>query len=116
MQPETLIIMIVVFFLTSIDGGVSDSNSLFVVPVMFHAGIDPRIAVATNMFGLLFMAIGGTIPFVRQRRFEVRPLVPLLALTLVSSAIGALLVGVTSADGIKVVVSAAMIVVALFVL
>ncbi len=116
MPVDTLVILIVVFFLTSVVGVVTGSNSLIAVPVMFQAGIDAKVAVATNMFGLLFMAIGGTIPFVRQRRFEVRPLVPMLGLTIVSSTLGALLVGALSADGIKVIVSIAMVAVALFIL
>lgn len=116
MPADTLFILIVVFFLTSIVGVVTGSNSLIAVPVMFHAGIDPKIAVATNMFALFFMAIGGTIPFVRQRRFEIRPLWPMIALTVISSTFGALLVGVISADGLKMIVSVAMIAVALFIL
>lgn len=116
MPVETLIILIVVFFLTSIIGVVTGSNSLIAVPAMFQAGIDPKVAVATNMFALVFMAIGGTIPFVRKRSFAIRPLIPFLILTLISSTIGALLVGVVNADGIKVVVSVAMIAVALFIL
>ena len=116
MPTDALVILIVVFFLTSVVGVVTGSNSLIAVPVMFKAGIDPKVAVATNMFALLFMAIGGTIPFVRQRRFEVRKLWPFLGLTAVSSTIGALLVGVISADGIKAIVAVAMIAVALFIL
>lgn len=116
MPVETLIILIVVFFLTSIIGVVTGSNSLIAVPAMFQAGIDPKVAVATNMFGLVFMALGGTIPFVRKSSFAIRPLIPFLILTLISSTIGALLVGVVNAAGIKVVVSVAMIAVALFIL
>lgn len=116
MPTATLVLLIVVFFLTSVVGVVTGSNSLIAVPVMFQAGVDAKVAVATNMFALLFMAIGGTIPFVRQRRFEVRKLWPFLGLTAVSSTIGALLVGVISADGIKAVVAVAMIAVALFIL
>jgi uncharacterized protein len=116
MSAETLFVLIVVFFLTSVVGVVTGSNSLIAVPAMFHAGIDPKVAVATNMFGLLFMAAGGTIPFVRKRSFEIRPLVPFLALTAISSTAGALLVGLVRADSIKVVVSVAMVAVALFIL
>ncbi len=85
--------MIVLFFLTSVIGVVTGSNSLITVPVMFQFGIDPKIAVATNMFGLTFMNIGATIPFLRKDIFEFRKIFPLVLITLVSSAIGALLVG-----------------------
>jgi uncharacterized membrane protein YfcA len=61
-----LISLIIIFFLTSAIGVVTGSNSLITVPVMFQFGIDSRVAVATNMFGLLFMSIGGAIPFIRK--------------------------------------------------
>jgi uncharacterized membrane protein YfcA len=116
MTTYALIILIAVFFITSVVGVVTGSNSLIAVPVMFQFGIEPRVAVATNMFALVFMAVGGTIPFVRQRRIEYRKVTPLIVLTVVSSAIGALLVGMISGNGIKLIVSFAMIAVALFIL
>jgi uncharacterized membrane protein YfcA len=116
MAPSALIVLIIVFFLTSVVGVVTGSNSLIAVPVMFQFGIEPRVAVATNMFALVFMAVGGTIPFVRQRRIEYGKVWPLIVLTIVSSAIGALLVGIISGDGIKLIVTVGMIVIAIFTL
>ncbi|MEQ1603290.1 MAG: sulfite exporter TauE/SafE family protein [Pyrinomonadaceae bacterium] len=116
MSSEALIVLVVIFFLTSVVGVVTGSNSLIAVPAMFQVGIDPKVAVATNMFGLVFMAIGGTIPFVRQRKIEYAKVSPLIALTVISSAIGAILVGIISNQGIKLIVSVAMILVALFTL
>jgi uncharacterized membrane protein YfcA len=116
METYALIVLIAVFFVTSVIGVVTGSNSLIAVPVMFQFGIDPRVAVATNMFALVFMAIGGTIPFVRQRKIEYRKVTPLIVLTVISSAIGALLVGILSNTGIKLIVSVAMIAVAMFTL
>lgn len=116
MSTTALIILIVVFFLTTVVGVVTGSNSLITVPVMFQVGIEPKIAVATNMFGLTFMAIGATIPFLRQGRIEFRRLSPLVVLTVVSSAIGAMLVGLITDQAIKLIVSVAMIAVAIFTL
>jgi|ERR1035437_4450475 uncharacterized membrane protein YfcA len=116
MEIYTLAILIVVFFLTSVVGVVTGSNSLIAVPAMFQAGIDPKVAVATNMFGLVFMAIGGTIPFLRQGKLDFRKLSPFIVLTLISSALGAFLVGIISSSGIKLIVSVAMIAVAIFTL
>ena len=101
MAIEALILLIVIFFLTSVVGVVTGSNSLIAVPAMFQVGIDPKVAVATNMFGLVFMAVGGTIPFVRQRKIEYRKVSPLIVLTIISSAIGAMLVGIISNQGIE---------------
>ena len=116
MTTYALIILIAVFFLTSVVGVVTGSNSLIAVPVMFQFGIDPRVAVATNMFGLVFMSIGGTLPFVRQKKIDYRKVSPFIVLTIISSAIGAMLVGIISGDGIKLIVSTAMIAVAIFTL
>lgn len=106
--------MIVLFFATSVVGVVTGSNSLVTVPVMFQFGIDEKVAVATNMFGLTFMAIGGTIPFVRQGRVEFGKLTPYVVLTIAGSALGALLVGLITNQSIKIIVSVAMIVMVVF--
>ena len=108
--------MIVLFFATSVVGVVTGSNSLVTVPVMFQFGIDEKVAVATNMFGLTFMAMGGTIPFIRQGTINVRRLTPLVVLTIAGSAIGALLVGLITNGAIKLIVTIAMIVMVIFTL
>ena len=111
---SSLIILVVLFFLTSVVGVVTGSNSLITVPVMFQFGIDEKFAVATNMFGLTFMAVGGTIPFLRQGSIEFRRLTPLIVVTLIGSALGALLVGLITNQAIKVIVSVAMIAIVIF--
>ena len=111
---SSLIILVVLFFLTSVVGVVTGSNSLITVPVMFQLGIDEKLAVATNMFGLTFMAIGGTIPFVRQGTIEIRRLTPLIVVTVIGSALGALLIGLITNQAIKVIVSVAMIAIVIF--
>ncbi len=116
MSTLSLIFMILLFFATSIVGVVTGSNSLVTVPVMFQFGIDERVAVATNMFGLTFMAIGGTIPFVRQGSVEFRKLTPLIILTVVGSALGAMLVGLITGQSIKLIVTISMIVMIIFTL
>lgn len=116
MPVSAWIILIVLFALMSAIGVVTGSNSLVTVPVMFQFGIDPKTAVATNMFGLTFMNIGATIPFLKQGIIDKKKIAPLVGLTLVSSAIGALLVGFITNESIKIIVSVAMISVALFIL
>jgi uncharacterized membrane protein YfcA len=116
MSTESLILLAVIIFLTSIVGVVTGSNSLINVPAMFQLGIEPKVAVATNMFGLVFMAIGGTIPFVRQRRIDYPRTWPLAAITLVSSGLGAFLVGFMTGDGMKLAVTISMIAVIVFTL
>ncbi|MGD9590328.1 MAG: sulfite exporter TauE/SafE family protein [Pyrinomonadaceae bacterium] len=114
MTLTALIILLVLFLVTSIVGVVTGSNSLITVPVMFQFGIDEKTAVATNMFGLTFMAAGGAIPFLRKRMISVRSSWPMILLTVAGSALGGLLVGVITNQGLKLVVSIAMIAVAVF--
>jgi uncharacterized membrane protein YfcA len=108
MTSSALIILIVLFLVTSMIGVITGSNSLITVPVMFQFGIDEKEAVATNMFGLAFMSIGATIPFVRAGKVDVRRLTPLIIITLIGSAIGALLVGLITGNSLKVIVTVAM--------
>lgn len=116
MAINALIFLTFLFFVTSVVGVVTGSNSLITVPVMFQFGIDPKIAVATNMFGLTFMNIGATIPFIKKNLIDYRKVLPLVFITIVSSAIGAILVGIITSDLIRIIVSIAMILVSLFVI
>src|SRR4028119_312938 len=100
-----LALLVLLFFATSAIGVVTGSNSLITVPVMFQFGIDPRVAVATNMFGLTFLSIGGTLPFVGKNVFDRKRLPLFLILTLVSSTLGALLVGIISSKVMPLIVS-----------
>ncbi len=88
-----LILLIAVFFITCVIGVVTGSNSLVTVPIMFQFGIDSRIAVATNMFGLTFMSLGSAIPFIGKNVFDRKRMPWFVGLTLLGSTLGALLVG-----------------------
>jgi len=116
MPTNLLILLVLLFFLTSIVGVVTGSNSLITVPVMFQFGVEPKIAVATNMFGLTFMNIGASLPFIKEGVIDYKRLSPLVLITLVASALGALLVGIISSEAIPIIVSVSMIVVAIFIL
>jgi len=116
MSAIALIVLIILFFVTSVVGVVTGSNSLITVPVMFQFDIPEKEAVATNMFGLVFMSIGASIPFVRAHAIDLRATMPLVILTVISSAVGALLVGLITNEALRVIVSLGMIVVVLFTL
>lgn len=116
MTTTALILLILLFFITSVVGVVTGSNSLVTVPVMFQFGIDPRVAVATNMFGLTFMSIGATIPFLGKGVIDREKMPKLVVLTLIASGIGASLVGLITGGALKIIVSVAMITVTIFTL
>ncbi|HRH41669.1 MAG TPA: sulfite exporter TauE/SafE family protein [Pyrinomonadaceae bacterium] len=113
---STITLLIIIFFITAAVGVVTGSNSLITVPIMFQFGIEPKVAVATNMFGLTFMSIGATIPFLKADIYDRKTLTPLVILTLIGSALGAILVGLITNQSIKIIVSVSMIFVALFTL
>lgn len=113
---STITLLIIIFFITAVIGVVTGSNSLITVPIMFQFGIEPKVAVATNMFGLTFMSIGATIPFLKADIYDRKTLTPLVILTLIGSALGAILVGLITNQSIKIIVSVSMIFVALFTL
>ncbi|MFL6467450.1 MAG: sulfite exporter TauE/SafE family protein [Pyrinomonadaceae bacterium] len=113
---STLFILILIFFLSSLVGVVTGSNSLITVPAMFQLGMDEKVAVATNMFGLVFMAVGGAIPFLRQGTVRVKELSPLIILTIIGSTIGAAITGAITNQAIKAIVTVAMIAVVAFTL
>jgi uncharacterized membrane protein YfcA len=108
--------LIVVLFATSVVGVVTGSTSLVTVPVLIMMGVDPRVAVATNMFGLTFMSVGGAIPFLDTGAIDRKRLPALSALTATGSAAGALLVFVVDPVALPAIISFAMIAVAVFAL
>jgi uncharacterized membrane protein YfcA len=109
-----VLLLAAVFFVTSGVSVVTGSTSLLTVPAMFAFGIAPRTAVATNMLALMFMSIGASVPFLRSKDFDQRRILWLVALTLIGSACGAILLVMVPQGSIPIVVSAAMIGVAIF--
>ena len=116
MSTLQLSLLIVTFVITSLFGVVTGSNSLITVPVMFQMGMDEKVAVATNMFGLVFMAIGGAIPFIRRGSVDLKSLSPLIIITIAGSAIGAAIVGMITNQSIKIIVTVAMFAIVIFTL
>jgi uncharacterized protein len=109
-----LLILVTIFFLTSLISVVTGSTSLITVPVMIEFGIDPHVAVATNMMALIFMSLGGSLPFARKGVLE-RRLLPLsIALTVVGSAFGAVLLLSVPVRALQLTIAVAMIAVAVF--
>jgi uncharacterized membrane protein YfcA len=109
-----LVILVAVFFVTSGVSVVTGSTSVITVPVMFQLGIDARVAVATNMFALTFMSIGGSLPFLKTDTVKKQRLPPLITLTLLGSAIGAILLLIIPSKLVPVIVSTAIIGLAIF--
>jgi uncharacterized protein len=114
-SSETFV-LIAVFFLTSVVSVVTGSTSLVTVPVMISMGMDPRIAIATNMLALTLMSVGGSLPFVRKGAINIRQLPFSILLTVVGSAVGALVVLAVSVQRLRICIAVAMVAVAIFTL
>ncbi|MDZ8066346.1 MAG: sulfite exporter TauE/SafE family protein [Nostoc sp. DedQUE08] len=114
MNATQLLLLIAVFFLTSVISVITGSTSLITVPVMFQLSIEPRIALATNMLALTFMSVGGTLPFIGKKVIDRSRLPIMILLTLLGSIIGALLVLVVPSKSMPLIISILMIVVTVF--
>jgi len=106
--------LVVIFFLTSAISVVTGSTSLITVPAMLQFHIEPRVALATNMFALTFLSVGGTLPFWRNPNVNRKRFPLLILLTLVGSVIGAFLLLRVPARSVPAIVSVAVIAVAVF--
>jgi uncharacterized membrane protein YfcA len=109
-----LVIVAVAFFLTSSISVVTGSTSLITVPVLIAFGIEPHVAVATNMLALVFMSAGGSLPFAQKGVIERRVLPLGIILTLLGSAVGAFLLLSIPTKALKLTIALAMIAIAIF--
>ncbi|MUG93527.1 TSUP family transporter [Scytonema sp. UIC 10036] len=114
MSVSSILILAGIFLGASIISAIAGSTSLITVPVMLEFGVEPRIAIATNMMALTLMSVGGTLPFFGKNVINTRRLPLLIFLTLIGSILGALLVLVVPSKTMPLVISVSMIAVALF--
>jgi uncharacterized protein len=114
MTASAVLFLIAVFGFTSFISVVTGGTSLITVPVMMQLGVKPHVAVATNMLTLIFLSLGGTVPFLRRQLIPRKRLPVLISLTLLGSILGALLLVIVPAKTMPLVVAMAMIVVVVF--
>lgn len=113
MEILQVLILAGIFFVASIISVIAGSTSLITVPVMLEFGMEPRIAIATNMFALTLMSIGGTLPFIGKRVINNRRLPLLILLTIAGSILGALLVLILPSKSMPLIIFVSMLVVAI---
>jgi uncharacterized membrane protein YfcA len=106
--------LVVIFFVTSAISVVTGSTSLITVPAMLRFHIEPRMALATNMFALTFMSAGGALLFLRSPDVNRKRLPLLVGLTLLGSIFGAFLLLRVPTRAVPMIVSIAVIAVAVF--
>lgn len=109
-----LVILAIIFFMTSSISVVTGSTSLITVPVLIAFGVEPHVAVATNMLALIFMSAGGSVPFAYRGVIE-RSVLPVgIMLTVVGSALGAMLLLSIHTRTLQLIIAVAMIAIAVF--
>jgi uncharacterized protein len=109
-----LLCLVAAFFFTAAISVVTGGTSLLTVPVMLSFGFEPHVAVATNMFALIFLSLGGTLPFLKGDQLPRNRLWLLIAMTLAGSLLGASLLLVVPSKTMPLVIAAALIVVTIF--
>jgi hypothetical protein len=115
MSLSEFALLSVVFFATSVVSVITGATSLVTVPVLLSMGIEPRIALATNMLALTFLSTGAAVPFLVGGEVERRGLPLLLTLTVAGSLAG-LLVFAVPENFIRLIVCIAMLSVGITVL
>jgi uncharacterized protein len=101
--------LIAVFLLTGLVSVVTGGTSLITVPLMIQLGMEPHVAVATNMATLTWLSLGGTVPFLKGDLIPRERLPALVGLTLLGSICGAFLLLAIPARAMPVVVACAML-------
>jgi uncharacterized membrane protein YfcA len=110
-----LVLLIAICFVTSVISVVTGSTSLITIPAMISLGLEPHVAIATNMLALTLMCVGGTVPFVGKGTLLTgERLYVCIVLTLVGSTLGALLVLTVPFRALQIIIAVAMISVAAF--
>ena len=105
----------VLMLATGAIGAITGGNSLVNVPLMIMVGMSPRRAVATNMFAVTFMTVSATARFARAGMLRNSLLVPLGAITFLTSALGALIAVKLPETVVKIVVGVSMAVLVVFI-
>jgi uncharacterized membrane protein YfcA len=109
MTAGSLVALSLIYFAIALVTVVTGSTTLITVPVMLQFGIEPRIAVATNMLALSMLSFGGVLPFVGTPTIDKRRAPLLVSLTLAGSAAGALLLFAVPAKWMTLIIPVAMI-------
>ena len=116
MSVTRLALLTLIMVVTGAIGAITGGNSLINVPLMMMVGMSSREAVATNMFAVLFMTVAATGRFARDKLISARFVLPLCALTAVSSAFGAELAVKLPEAAVKTIVGVSMALLVTFML
>jgi uncharacterized protein len=115
MSTTQILVLSAMMVLTGAVGAITGGNSLINVPIMITVGMSPRQAVATNMFAVIFMTVSATARFARSGMLRRELLAPLGIITLLTSALGALIAVKLPETTVKIVVGVSMAALVIFI-
>jgi uncharacterized membrane protein YfcA len=102
-------------FAVSIFSASVGGTALIIVPLLLALGVEPRVAIATNKFAIMFLSLAAFLRFRRSVELPPARILSLLAIPVVAGSLaGALLVVRTPASVTRVVIATAAVVVAVF--
>ena len=106
MSLRALAVLLLMGTLAGMINAAVGSGSLLTLPVLLALGVAPGTAVRTNTLGILFSTIGSVAGYRREIAAErtAHRIGPLLATTLVCSALGSCLLLVSPSEALDVVV------------
>ena len=114
MPSSKLLILIAVFFFTSLVSVVTGSTSLITVPTMIALGIETHVAIATNMLALTFMSVGGSLSFAGKGVIHRKRLPLSLVVAALGSMTGALILVRVPVVALQITVAVAMMAAVVF--
>lgn len=109
MTALELIAIVAIAFAASGLGAVAGGTSLFTVPALILFGVEPHVAVATNIAGLTALSAAASLRFARAGAIPTRPTLALAALSLPAGAVGAGLALSLPERTLEIVVGTAML-------
>ncbi|PWH05104.1 permease [Brachybacterium endophyticum] len=104
MDPQSLVVLLVMGALAGAINSAVGSGSLLTLPVLLALGLDPGTAVRTNTMGMAFSTVGSFLGYRREIREEWRDVRGLAVVVLICAAIGSCLLLVSPPGALQVVV------------
>lgn len=104
MDPQSLVVLLVMGALAGAINSAVGSGSLLTLPVLLALGLDPGTAVRTNTMGMVFSTVGSFFGYRREISAEWRDVRPLAAIVVVTATIGSCLLLISPPGALRVVV------------
>jgi uncharacterized membrane protein YfcA len=101
-------------FVIAVIGVITGGNSLISVPLLMLAGMRSREAIATNMLAVTCMTLSATLRFDRERLVDRKLALPLCALSLATSIVGARLTVLLSDRVVHTTIAVSMVAMLVF--